>query len=168
MQKKLPETVDFLKQVERNACFEGVLPVSGLERLVDAIGNDQGEVKARLKFGIRAGTRCLDGHVQAELVMRCERCLEPVTRSIESDFRFGLVTSEDEAGLLPREFEPLLIEGSELSLVDLVEDELLLSLPIVARHEEEACSELLQKHKKDEGVQQDTYRPFAALKDLMS
>jgi len=167
MQKKLPETVDFLKQVERNACFEGVWPVSGLERLADAIGNDQGEVRARLKFGIRAGTRCLDGYVQAELVMRCERCLEPVTQSIESDFRFGLVSSEDEAGLLPREFEPLLVEGSELSLVDLLEDELLLSLPIVARHED-ACSELLQKHKKDEGVQQDTYRPFAALKDLMS
>jgi uncharacterized protein len=105
--------------------------------------------------------------VQAELVMRCERCLEPVTQSIKSDFRFGLVSSEDEAGLLPREFEPLLVEGSELSLVDLLEDELLLSLPIVARHED-ACSELLQKHKKDEGVQQDTYRPFAALKDLMS
>jgi uncharacterized protein len=86
--------------------------------------------------------------------------------TIESDFRFGLVTSEDEAELLPGEFEPLLVTGSEVSLPDLVEDELLLSLPIVARHEE-ACSELLQKHKKDEGVQQDTYKPFAALKDLM-
>ena len=167
MQKKLPETVDFLKQVERNACFEGVWPVSRFERLAEAICNTQGEVTARLKFGMRAGTRCLDGHVQAELVMRCERCLEPVSQLIESDFRFGLVTSEDEAELLPREFEPLLVTGTEVSLVDLVEDELLLSLPIVARHEE-ACSELLQKHKKDEGAQQDTYRPFAALKDLMS
>ena len=166
MQKKLPETVDFLKQVERNACFEGVWPVARFERLAEAICTARGDVAVRLKFGIRAGTQCLDGHVEAELVLRCERCLEPVTKTIESDFRFGLVSSEDEAELLPREFEPLLVSGSEVSLPDLVEDELLLSLPIVARHEE-ACSELLQKHKKDEGVQQDTYKPFAALKDLM-
>jgi uncharacterized metal-binding protein YceD (DUF177 family) len=48
-----------------------------------------------------------------------------------------------------------------------VEDEILLSLPIVARHDDE-CSEILKKHKDDERVQQDTYKPFAALKDLMS
>ena len=48
-----------------------------------------------------------------------------------------------------------------------MEDEILLSLPIVARHDEE-CSEILQKHKDDDRVQHDTYKPFAALKDLMS
>jgi len=167
MQKKLPESVDFLKQVERNACFEGAWPLSVFTRLAEVVYNNQGEVKARLKFGTRAGTNCLDGHVQAELVLRCERCLEPVQQHIESDFRFGLITSEDEADSLPKEFEPLLASNYELSLLELVEDEILLSLPIVARHDEE-CSEILQKHKDDDGVQQDTYKPFAALKDLMS
>jgi len=167
MQKKLPESVDFLKQVERNACFEGAWPVSGFARLAEVICSDQGEVTARLKFGTRAGTPCLDGVVQVELELRCERCLDPVTKSIESDFRFGLITSEDEADLLPKEFEPLLVSDSEQSLVELVEDEILLSLPIVARHDEE-CSEILQKHEANDSVQQDTYRPFAALKDLMN
>ncbi len=167
MQKKLPESVDFLKQVERNACFEGSWPVSGFTRLAEAVCSNQGEVTARLKFGTRAGTNCLDGHVQAELELRCERCLNPVKQYIESDFRFGLITSEDEADSLPKEFEPLLAPDYELSLFELVEDEILLSLPIVARHDEE-CSEILQKHKDDDEVQRDTYKPFAALKDLMS
>ena len=166
MQSKLPESVDFLKQVERNAAFEGVWPVSGLQRLAEAICSDQGEVKAWLKFSTRAGTPCLDGRVQAELELRCERCLEPVTQHIDSEFRFGLVSSDEEADLLPREFEPLLVTHAEQSLVDLVEDELLLSLPLVARHDE-ACSEILQKHKKDDEAQQETHKPFAALKDLM-
>jgi uncharacterized protein len=167
MQKKLPESVDFLKQVERNACFEGVWPVSGFTRLAEAVFSNHGEVTARLKFGTRAGTNCLDGHVQAELELRCERCLDPVIQHIESDFRFGLIISEDEADTLPKEFEPLLVPDYELSLLELVEDEILLSLPIVARHDEE-CSEILRKHKVDDKLQQDTYRPFAALKDLMS
>jgi len=167
MQKKLPESVDFLKQVERNACFEAVWPVSGLARLAEVVCSKQGEVTARFKFGTRAGTHCLDGYVQAELELRCERCLDPVKQHIESDFRFGLISSEDEADLLPREFEPLLVSDSGPSLVELVEDEILLSLPIVARHDEE-CSEILQKHKDDDRVQHDTHKPFAALKDLMS
>ena len=91
MQKKLPESVDFLKQVERNACFEGAWPLSGFTRLAEVLYNNEGEATARLKFGTRAGTNCLDGHVQAELVLRCERCLEPVKQHIESDFRFGLI-----------------------------------------------------------------------------
>ena len=167
MQKKLPDSVDFLKQVERSACFEGAWPVSDFPRLAEVVCSIQGEVRARLKFGTRAGTNCLDGHVQAELELRCERCLEPVKQQIESDFRFGLITSEDEADLLPKEFEPLLAQDYELSLVELVEDEILLSLPIVARHDEE-CSEILRKHKDDDRVQHDTYKPFAGLKDLMS
>jgi uncharacterized protein len=167
MQKKLPESVDFLRQVERNVCFELAWPVSSFERLAGAIGNKQGEVRARLKFGTRAGTPCLDGCVQADLELRCERCLDPVKQHIESNFRFGLITTEDEADLLPKEFEPLLATDSELSLLELVEDELLLSLPIVARHDED-CSEILLKHKDNDEVQHDTYRPFAALKDLMS
>ena len=167
MQKKLPENVDFLKQVERNILIEGAWPVAKLERLADALCNNQGEVTARLKFGTSAGTPCLDGAVWAELEMRCERCLDPVKQLIKSDFRFGLITSEDEADLLPKEFEPFLVSDSEQSLLVLVEDELLLSLPIVARHEEECCG-ILQKHKIDDDVQADTYKPFAALKDLMS
>ena len=162
MQKKLPVRVDFLKQVERKACFEGTWPVALFERLVEAIG----EVSVWLKFGTRAGTPCLDGRVQAELALRCERCLEPVMHSIDSNFRFGLIASEGEADLLPKEFEPLLVADTEQSLLELVEDELLLSLPIVARHDGQ-CSEILQKHIKDDRAQHDTYRPFAALKDLM-
>ena len=166
MQKKLPESVDFLKQVERNASFEGAWPVARFERLTELICNDQGEVAAWLKFGTRAGAACLDGRVQAELELRCQRCLEPIQQHIESEFRFGLISSEEEAALLPREFEPLLVTDTEQSLVELVEDELLLSLPLVARHDEE-CSEILQKHRKDDDSQQDTHRPFAALKDLL-
>jgi uncharacterized protein len=167
MQKKLPETADFLKQVERDACYEGVWPVANFERLAEAICNPEGEVRARLKFATRAGTPCLDGFIQAELEMRCERCLDPVMQHVESEFRFGLITDEEEADQLPKEFEPLLVSDGEHSLMQLVEDELLLSLPIVARHEDE-CSEILLKHKDNDSLQQETHRPFAALKDLMS
>jgi len=167
MQKKLPDTIDFFKQVDRNACYDCVWPVQSFERLKDVIYDNKGEVKARLKFGTRAGVRCLDGSVEADLELRCERCLDPVKHHIEGGFRFGLISSDEEAGLLPKEFEPLIVTNAELSVIDLVEDELLLCLPIVAKHDEE-CSEILQKHSNNGKTQHDTHRPFAALKDLMN
>jgi uncharacterized protein len=166
MLKKLPESVDFLKQVERGASYEGVWPLARFERLAEVICNNRGEVRARLNFTIRAGTPSLDGRVQAELELSCQRCLEPVKQSVKSNFRFGLITSETEADMLPKEFEPLLVSDGEESLLQLVEDELLLSLPIVAKHEAE-CSDILLKHKNNDSPQQDTHRPFAGLKDLM-
>ncbi len=165
MQKKLPDTVDFLKQIERDACYEGGWPVRDFGRLAELICNNSGEVQARLKFGICAGTRCLDGSVTAELELRCQRCLEPVKQVIESTFRFGLIRNAEEAASLPDEFEPLLMSDSEQSLLELVEDEILLSLPLVARHDNE-CSDILQKQVNNDSTQ-DTYKPFAALKTLM-
>ena len=171
MQNKLPQNVDFLKQVERNSCYEGVWPIAECERLKQALAetdcNQSGEVRAKLKFGVQAGTPCLDGRVEADLELDCQRCMEPVTIHVEGSFRFGLIRSEEEAAMLPKEFEPFMVTDSEQSLIELVEDELLLSLPIVARHEEQ-CSEILQKHKEDDSVQHDTHRPFAGLKDLMN
>ena len=166
MLKKLPESVDFLKQVERGASYEGVWPLARFERLAEVICSNRGEVRAKLKFAIRAGTPSLDGRVQAELELSCQRCLDPVKQSVQSDFRFGLIASETEADLLPKEFEPLVVSDGEQSLLQLVEDELLLSLPIVAKHEAE-CSDILLKHKNNDSLQQDTHRPFAGLKDLM-
>lgn len=166
MQNPLPECVDFLKQVERDTRYDGVWPVAQLPRLKPSLTSDDGEVHATLVFTTRAGVPCLDGRVQAELELECQRCLENVTTRVEGAFHFGLVSNEDEMALLPAEFEPLLVSEGEQSLIDIIEDELILSLPIVCRHEHE-CSELLARQSSSDNKQEDTCRPFAGLKDMM-
>ena len=164
MQKPLPDRVDFLKQVERNARYNGVLPVAGLERLKLSLYDESGQISASVHFSTRAGVPCLDGTVQAELRLECQRCMEPVTQQVTGVFRFGLVRGDEEAALLPKEFEPLLLSEGEQSLIAIIEDELILSLPIVARHDEE-CSANVRQHNSDRGTE--TYKPFADLKELM-
>lgn len=166
MQKPLPESLDFLKQVERNARYDGTWPVRDLLRLKPGLLSDAGEIHARLAFTTRAGVPCLDGKVQADLELECQRCLETVSTHIEGGFHFGLVTSEAEMALLPAEFEPLLVSEGEQSLIDVIEDELILSLPIVPRHQHD-CSQLLNEQTTD-STDSDTYRPFAGLKDMMT
>jgi uncharacterized protein len=84
---------------------------------------------------------------------------------INSQFKFAFIDSEDEIELIPDEFEPYIIEGDEQSILDIFEDELLLSLPMVAVHET-ACSDYMTRHEKKLKAEKEAAHPFAALKAL--
>ncbi len=165
MPDSLPDSLDFFKQVERNMRYSGAMPVKALPRLVASLENVYGVFRACISFGTRACVPCLDGKVEADVECQYQRCLEPVTISISGEFRFGLVQDEADIDKLPAEFEPFLVGEGEQSLLEVIEDELILSLPLVTRHDYD-CSDVL---KQQGGTgKQDTYRPFADLKDLMS
>lgn len=167
MQRQLPEVVDFLEQVEKNSCFEGSWPLARLGRLREVIVSDEGDVAVSVRFSKRSGIRCLDGSVSARLVLECQRCLQPLTQQIQSEFHLGLVTSEEETADLPDAFEPFEVVAGEQSLIDVIEDELLLSLPIVALHQQDCIGDL-HREGENEAAPADTYKPFAGLKDLMN
>jgi uncharacterized protein len=166
---ELPETANFVRQVELNRTFEGVYPISKFARLGELLLRDEGYVTVKLEFTRSVGIASLRGKVSAKLLVECQRCLQPVETEVSGSFKFALVHSEDEFELLPEEFEPYLIEGEEQSIIDLVEDELLLSLPMVTIHEE-ACSEFMSKQNEEVRAAIEAEKvagnPFAALKAL--
>jgi len=164
MPESLPETADFLKQAERNVALEGGLPLARLERLSASLCDTDGELHATLNFGSKAGFSCLQGTVEVNLKLICQRCLYPMEHKVSGCFKFGLVL-EEEIEALPADFEPYLIEGDEQSIIDLLEDELLLSLPIAAMHEDE-CSEFLKKHDEQKQAEKEASSPFAVLKEM--
>ncbi len=166
---ELLETVNFARQVELNRTIEGVYPISKLARLSETLLSSDGFVTARLEFGQCVGFACLKGRVSAMLMVECQRCLKPMPTEVTGSFKFALVNSEDEFELLPEELEPCLIEGEEQSIIELIEDELLLSLPMVMVHEKD-CSDYMSKqnNKVKAAIQteKETSHPFAALKAL--
>ena len=163
--KMLPESANFLRQVELNRKIEGEYPLARLERLSEALLNNDGVAKVRLEFGYSFGFACLKASVSADLVVKCQRCLNPMKQSVTGSFKFALVSSEDEFELVPDEFEPYLLEGEEQSIIDLVEDELLLSMPMVMSHDE-ACSAFMSEQGEQIKAAREAAHPFAALKAL--
>lgn len=165
----LPETVNFVRQVELNRTIEGLYPLSKLARLSDVLVSNEGSVSAKLEFTHSVGIASLRGTVSAKLLVECQRCLQPVETEVSGRFKFALVNSEEEIELLPEEFEPYLLEDEEQSIIDLVEDELLLSLPMVTVHEE-ACSDYMTKQNREVKAaieaEKEAEHPFAALKAL--
>ncbi|MDH3343121.1 MAG: YceD family protein [Gammaproteobacteria bacterium] len=165
MPKQLPETTNFLKQAERNVTLEGVMPLARLERLSELLSSNSGELSAILRFSSDKGYLELQGKVDASLDLICQRCMGPMKHEVSGQFKFGLMTSEEYEDKIPPDADPYLLEGDEQSVVEILEDELLLSIPIAAMHEEE-CSEFLQQQNEERRVEKEKSNPFAVLKDL--
>lgn len=73
---------------------------------------------------------------QGATLRQCQRCLQPVMLPIEVDRRLRFVRDEAEAARLDEDSEDdVLVLPRRLDLHELVEDELILALPLVPRHE---------------------------------
>lgn len=105
-------------------------------------------------------------HLRAggQLALECQRCLKPVNVAIEFERNFLFVHGEELAAQLDAESEDdVLAMPRVLDLRELVEDELLLDMPLVPRHE--VCPEPLHV-RIDEDAPDDVPNPFAALAAL--
>lgn len=172
MSASLPASVDAERMVAGRRSFEGVLAVAELPRLVEALADDRGEVAYRLDFeqGELGGPQ-LHVALRAGLTLRCQRTLDAFVFPAEVDTRLGLLADEAEAAALPRDCEPLLLEGGALSPRRVIEDELLLALPLVPV---KPGSETLQgewntpgDHPRDAERGETVTHPFADLRNLL-
>ncbi len=73
---------------------------------------------------------------RAELARTCQRCLRPMMVELMVDRWFRFVADEATASALDDEMEDdILVSSRSLDLIELLEDELLLAMPLVPRHE---------------------------------
>ena len=91
---------------------------------------------------------------------------------VDTTFRLAMIESEAEIERLGEEYEPLLLDDSLVSVAELVEDELLLCLPIVPKHDTEECNanshveDNIEQSSDIESESKPKKNPFAALADL--
>lgn len=140
MSVKLPDRLDPVQFAERRRELQGEVSIARMARLASLVQGCDGMAGVELSFGYdMEGTAVILGRVFAHLVLRCERCLGEMEWPVDRAVSLALVMSEDEARRLPGDYDPLLVGEGSISLLELIEDELLLALPQVARHELEVC-----------------------------
>ncbi|MFO1326891.1 MAG: DUF177 domain-containing protein [Rubrivivax sp.] len=155
------------------ASLSGQWPLSSFERLgdqlaavpVDALVGWKVEGQAQ---DLRGGASQTWLHIEAEatLPLSCQRCLEPVAQPVRVDRRYLFVRDEAEAARLDGEIEEdVLVATRELDLHELLEDELLLDLPLVPRHAHCKGPQALPAPGDDSaaGEPPERLRPFQAL-----
>ncbi len=111
-------------------------------------------------------------HLQIDttLSLICQRCLEPVETVIAVDQWFRFVPDEETAEAQDDDSEEdLLVESAEFDLCELVEDELVLAMPLIPSHA--VCPAMPQLSASDPGFDEATLtkpHAFAALVKLKS
>ena len=170
MSVTLPESVDAWRMVSARRSFEGTLPIASLRRLGEALAGTDGEVSFTLDFGRDdLGTSYVDVRASAPLTLICQRSLEPFVLPVAVHTRLGLISQErDEAGL-PPDCEPLLVaEDGRLRPADVIEDELLLALPLVPVNPDSRLPDEVTGHDpaQDHAGSGRSENPFAVLREL--
>lgn len=172
----VPEKLDLAAFARDGASLEGEWPAASLERLAESGAGDapaqgwpavswslHGEV--RQPRGGKAQT-WLQVQARARVALTCQRCLKPVEEQLDIDRWIRFVDTEAEAAELDADSDDdVLALPRHLDARELIEDELLLALPLVPRHE--VCPEpLAHADDADEAEEEERPNPFAKLAAL--
>lgn len=167
---QLPRFLEPRKLANQEACIEGEIAVSRLPRLADYRDDQDEAVRAVLRFSRdQEGRQLLTGTLDTVLASTCQRCLEKVRFPVHANLQLVMVRDEEQIKELPEELDPWLLEDERIILTELIEEELLLALPLVAMHE--SCpTPLLGKAVTREAEVPETAKrkdnPFAVLASL--
>lgn len=167
--------LDIQAFAQAGASLSGQDLLSKYERLLAETG---GQGDTRLVRWEARGERHADasGHgqiwlrlnAQASLPLTCQRCLGPADITVTVDRSFRFVTSEAQAAMEDEDAEEdVLVLSRDFNLFELIEDELLMELPVVPRHE--ICPTEVKLAAQDadfEAAGTGRPNPFAALAGL--
>jgi len=172
-QERLPVEIDPFRLAEARRLLEGDIPLTQMKRLLPLLASDSGSIHVSLEFGIDSmDVINLVGEVQADLVLVCQRCLEPMAWPLQLSLALAFLRpDEDEAGI-PGPYEPFVVEALPVRLSDMIEDEIILALPSIPRHELAQCpaGEWVQDDKpaaeKSATAENPRDNPFSVLAEL--
>jgi uncharacterized protein len=165
MSDQLPDTIKPQSLIDTEGQLNGFTELAAMKRLSALLVSNDGVVEARLAFGRdRQGIKYVRGSLKTELLLTCQRCLEAVRYPVDVTLSLALLNSEDQAEGLPDQYDPAVLDSQSLSLTTLIEDELILALPIVAMHPETECSDHVKAEPGNDG--REKQNPFAALEQL--
>ena len=127
--------VDLFEFCRQGRASSGEAPLAALTRL--DLANREGALRWEATGGRNAeGKDILRLGIAGSLRLVCQRCLEPLTLAVDLQRNYRVVRTEAEADALPlddEEYDPV-VGSNAFDLVALLEDEVLLSLPAVPRH----------------------------------
>ncbi len=114
----------------KRGLFTGEIPLAAFPRLGSLVLGGGG-VSISLAFTHDDAGRCrVQGTSKVTLDLQCQRCLGPVQHALNVQIDLCVVASDAQADALADEVEPFVLEEEDVAIVDLVEDDLLLALPI--------------------------------------
>jgi len=161
MSAELPQRIEPFRLAVKGSTLAGTLKTAGMPRLREAVRACDEAVELELHFGRdQEGRARISGWVRGRVTLVCQRCLAAMPWELEAAVMLAPVRGERAMAALPGECEPLLVEDETTGLSGMIEDELLLALPMAPMHEH-ACAEPVVTPAAD--ATGEVEKPFAVL-----
>jgi len=144
----IPLRVRASQAVLRHEAFSGSVPLAKLPRLATSLAETTGTLQVELQATRDdEGKDWLHGEIRGRLPLTCQRGLHAFDWTCDVALSLCLVKTEAEEESLLKECESYLVQDDQLPLRDLVEEEVLLALPMMPRCDDPDCVKRLLKAK---------------------
>ena len=158
-------TIDSFELARSGRRIKGEVAIARLPRLAEFVTTAQGDLRYEIDGLIDdEGHPAADLHLNGRLRLICQRCNAALEFELNRTTRFRFVATEEELNSLPIEDDEIdaIVGSRNMSIHEWVEDEAILSLPLVPRHDE--CSAPLKSEDGPSAVA--VPNPFAVLLGL--
>jgi len=167
------QDVDVHQLAAQGAVLEERFQLSKFARLRPLLAvmeeSDSRTARARFRFRRQEGRSLASIEVEANLPLVCQRCLQTVNWPIAGSTQLAFAEPGSVAAGAADQYEVFETRDGVVTLTDVVEEELLLALPLVALHAPDACETTVPQDERSEdpAASERAQTPFAGLKDLL-
>ena len=166
--------IDSLDFASHGREISGEIAVAELPRLLDVLENHHGRLSYALHGGVDTrGSHFLDLNVTGRCRLLCQRCLEGmdypvllVTRLLLRDQASLDILDQMSGGRDEDEAFDSILAEAQLDVLSLLEEEILLGLPIAPKHELGSCQAANAGYVAMKNADKDEKKPFAVLAKL--
>lgn len=169
MARPLPDLIEPEHAAAQQRHYHITVSQAQFPRLMEMLVGAPQDVDVALRFFIEpeSGFPAFELRYRCNLGLTCQRTLEPYNEPVDQTLTAVLIPSEGAAQIVPEAYEPWLLETRQLNPWQLIEDELMLSVPLVPKKPGEPL--VWQDAGQQEAAEEETQaNPFAALKTMMS
>ena len=165
MAEALPERIRPVSLGRSGATLNGYLTLASLPRLAALASGTDGDVEVSIEFKLdEQQVPLVNGTLRTSIGLVCQRCLEPV--SVCLDCTLAVAFPDHPETPIDERYEVAELDGDEVSLRELIEDELILSLPITPLHGDGEHCDATPDWQSDSNSNQQQQNPFSVLAEL--
>lgn len=138
----VPEKINPHRLARSMSRLEGHLDISALSRIVGLSDSNENQVaEICLQFGYDSSNNCyIQGKLYAEVFVECQRCMQNMQIKVDNDLSLCPMQEDDKNST---EYEEVILQENMVNIHQLVEDEILLTIPLYPKHQSIQCVESL-------------------------
>jgi uncharacterized protein len=163
------DVVDAAVCARSASAIERTFAATDLPRLVEAGALSGSSIEVRMRFEHFDGRIVVAGELSGAVTLTCQRCMQPVAVPLDESFKLALVAQDGVEESESGGYEPVIVsDPARLELSWLAEEQILLALPLVPKHERD-CVNLAGAAASERAPQEPSgqQHPFGNLRKML-